>query len=261
MLDRIPKAAWFAAGLGILIGFSGLVGWSSAQPPHHQTIKSATHTAENKTTQDIAAEIVAYYTKVLAWFTGVLALASIGQGFMLLRADKTTRISADAAAESVKLARAEFIATHRPKITIHTAELRRDVSRVPGRQGEEYFLGASLLGFNCGESIAKNIEVRGQIFAGSNFVVDVQRPIVKTIPDVSSGIKLRAEIKSDIPIADALAGRRTGVDYYCIGWIAYWDENGHRRETGFCFRADFWPPPPASERWVRSGKPEYEYEY
>jgi hypothetical protein len=100
MLDRIPKAVWFAAGLGILIGFSGLVGWSSAQPPHHQTIKSAAHTTENKTSQDIAAEIIAYYTKVLAWFTAVLAFASIGQGVMLLRADKITRRAADAAKES-----------------------------------------------------------------------------------------------------------------------------------------------------------------
>jgi hypothetical protein len=159
----------------------------------------------------------------------------------------------------IRLARAEFIATHRPKITVHAAELRRDVSRAHGRQGEEYFLGASLLGFNRGESVAKNIEVRGQIIAGSNFVIDVQRPIVKTFQEVLSGIKLRAEIKSDIPITDALMGRRTGIDYYCVGWIAYWDENGLRRETGFCFRADLWSPP--SERWVSAGKPEYEYEY
>jgi hypothetical protein len=79
-------------------------GWqsriSSTTPPHRQTVESAAHAAENKTTQDIAAEIVAYYTKVLAWFTGVLALASIGQGFMLLRTDKITRRAADAAKES-----------------------------------------------------------------------------------------------------------------------------------------------------------------
>jgi hypothetical protein len=102
MLDRIPKAVWFAAGLGILIGFSGLVGWSSAQPPHHQTVKNAAHATENKTTQDISAEIVAYYTKVLAWFTAILAFASMGQGLMLLRADKVTRRAADAAKEAAE---------------------------------------------------------------------------------------------------------------------------------------------------------------
>jgi len=40
--------------------------------------KAAAYSAENKTFQDIAAETVAYYTKVLAWFTGVLAVSTIG---------------------------------------------------------------------------------------------------------------------------------------------------------------------------------------
>lgn len=126
MLDRVPKAAWFAMGLGILIGFSGLVGWSSAQPPHHHTIKSATHTTENETIQDIAAETVAYYTKVLAWFTGVLAAVSAFQGFLLLRADKTARISADAAKSAAvaaekgnDLTREIYIADQRPWLLWH----------------------------------------------------------------------------------------------------------------------------------------------
>jgi hypothetical protein len=101
------------------------------------------------------------------------------------------------------------------------------------------------------------IEVRGQILAGANFSVDVQRPIVKTFDEVLSGQKLRAKIKSDIPIQDVAMGKRTGIDYHCIGWIAYWDQNGLRLETGFCFRADLWDK--LGERWVSAGKPEYEY--
>jgi hypothetical protein len=213
--------------------------------------QSATTEYPNNTNQnsekETAEQAIAHYTFWLTIVTAILAGATVGLGAISVY--------------QLKLARTEFIATHRPKITIHAAEMRRDVSRVAGRQGDEYFLGASLLGFNIGESVAKNVEVRGQIFAGDDFAIDVQRPIVKTISEVPSGIKLRADIKSEIPIGDALAGRRTGVNYYCIGWVAYWDENGHRRETGFCFRADFWPPPPASERWLRAGKPEHEYEY
>jgi hypothetical protein len=78
------------AALAVLIGFSGLVGWSSAQPPHHQTIKSTANTTQNKTIQDVAAEVIAYYTKVLAWFTALLVFVSAYQGYMLLR---STRIA------------------------------------------------------------------------------------------------------------------------------------------------------------------------
>jgi hypothetical protein len=56
----------------------------------------------------------------------------------------------------------------------------------------------------------------------------------------------------------AAAGKRTGIYCYCIGWIAYWDESGHRRETGFCLQAEF---SNEGDRWVSAGKPEYEYDY
>jgi hypothetical protein len=110
-----------------------------------------------------------------------------------------------------------------------------------------------------GESTAKKIEVRGQIFAGSNFAIDVQRPVVKTFAEVLSGQKLRAEIRSEIPMVDAAMGKRTGIDYYCLGWVAYWDGNGLRRETGFCFRVDLWSG--GREEWVNAEKQQYEYEY
>jgi hypothetical protein len=143
--------------------------------------------------------------------------------------------------DQLKLARDEFIATHRPKIKIHAVEVKRTEA------GDNVFLGASILAFNVGESVAKNVEVRGQIFMGPNFALDVARPIVKTIPEVSSGQKLRAEINSDCQVSYAAAARRTGVIFYCIGWIAYWDESDQRRETGFCFQPEF---SNEGDRWV-----------
>jgi hypothetical protein len=213
-------------------------------PQQSATTKYPNNTNQNSE-KETAEQAIAYYTFWLTIVTAILAGATVGLGAISVY--------------QLKLARAEFIATHRPKITIHAAELQRDLSQASGMQAEEEFLGASLLGFNRGESVAKNVEVRGQIFSGSNFAIDVQRPIVKTFPEVLSGQKFRAEIKSDIPIATAVMGRRTGIDYYCLGWIAYWDESGLRRETGFCFRADLWGS--ITESWTRAGKPEYEYEY
>jgi hypothetical protein len=164
----------------------------------------------------------------------------------------STKAMMKATKRSVELAREEFIATHRPKIKIHAVEItRRPVN-------EDNRIGASILCFNVGESAAKNVEVRGEIFAGPRFAIDVQRPVVKTIPEVLSGQKLRAEINSDWRVVDVAAGRRQGIYFYCIGWIAYWDESGHRRETGFCLRAEFSDD---GDRWASAGKPEYEYDY
>jgi hypothetical protein len=40
--------------------------------------------------------------------------------------------------------------------------------------------------------------------------------------------------------------------------LAYWDESGQRRETGFCLQTEFGVD---GDRWVSAGKPEYEYDY
>jgi hypothetical protein len=93
--------------------------------------------------------------------------------------------------KSIDLARQGFIATHRPKIKIHAVEI------VDREVGGETFIGASILAFNIGESAAKNVEVRGQIFMAPGFALDAQRPLVKTFDEVLSGQKLRAEITSD----------------------------------------------------------------
>ena len=248
MLVCLRKTAAIVVLAICLAGPFGIAIWQASHPTNSpQQSAAAEHSdhTNDDSKKETADEAIARYTWWLTIVTAILAATTVGLGAISVY--------------QLKLARAEFIATHRPKITVHTAELRRDLSKASGMNAEEYFLGASLLGFNVGESAAKNVEVRGQIIAGSNFAIDVQRPIVETFSDVLSGIKLRAQIKSDIPITTAVMGRRAGIDYYCLGWIAYWDENGQRRETGFCFRADLWSPP--SERWVSADKPEYEYEY
>jgi hypothetical protein len=159
--------------------------------------------------------------------------------------------------QTVTLAREEFTATHRPKIIIHVAEFKHIPNNYPDET--ENRAGASILCFNVGESTAKNVEVRGEIFQGGGFSVDVQRPVVKEIAEVQSGQKLRVEFKSDWPATAIAAGPRQDRSFYLVGWIAYWDGNELRRETGFCFRAQF--DSAHGDRWVSAGKPEYEYAY
>jgi hypothetical protein len=64
-------------------------------------------------------EPVAFYTLVLTAFTGLLAIVSFAQGIFLVRADKTARISANAANLSAKAA----IGQKLPIVRCHTPHL------------------------------------------------------------------------------------------------------------------------------------------
>jgi hypothetical protein len=250
MLGRLQKTAILLA-IGVFFATTISAEIFDASNRSHAAINQKTPKPEDKCTdhysvQECTEQAIAEYNKWLTIFTAILAVATAGLGF-------ATVGLYFAGERQLKLARAEFIATHRPKTIIHAVEVTR--SKI---NKDHPFIGASILAFNAGESVAKNVEVRGQIFMGPNFAIDVQRPIVKTFAEVLSGQKLRAEVTSEWQASDAAAGARTGIVCYCIGWIAYWDENAQRRETGFCFQPKFGVE---GDRWVSADKPEHEYEY
>lgn len=238
--------------LGFLIGalfWIPVLGWQASYSPTERQKEECYETA--KKTGHKADECKSFWEKVtsdpIALFNLILAFSTVGLWVATISLSR-------ASTNQIKLAREEFNATHRPKIKIHTVEITRRVN-----EGDDTnMIGASILGFNVGESSAKNVEVRGEIFMGPNFAVDVMRPKVKTFDEVLSGQKFRAEITSNWPVVNAAAGPRTGVHCYCLGWVAYWDENGLRRETGFCLRAELTN---TGDRWVSAGQPTHEYEY
>jgi hypothetical protein len=91
-----------AAFLGVLsfVFFYSTSGYMSSLVTHHQKYsysEKTTRTPKNEEIKSIATETVAYYTEMLAWFTGVLAIVSIVQGIFLYKADKTTAKAANAA--------------------------------------------------------------------------------------------------------------------------------------------------------------------
>ena len=83
----------------------GAAFWSSRQSPSSEHPSQGEQKADdkndtnNRKTQSlwVPVDSIGLYTLLLTAFTSILASASIFQGFMLLRADKTTRIAADAA--------------------------------------------------------------------------------------------------------------------------------------------------------------------
>jgi hypothetical protein len=158
--------------------------------------------------------------------------------------------------ESIDLAREEFNATHRPKITIHSMEFRR----VP-HEGEDDWdrIGAVILCFNIGEAPAKNVEARGEILPIADLPINVQRRLVKPFAVVASGEKFIFEINSDWLVRELIQREQQGFpSFKCVGTIVYFDGNGTRRETAFCRQLDI---SASGERWISAGSPQHEYEY
>jgi len=242
MLNRVPKIGWIAIGLAYLIGFVFVVGWSSAQPPHHAKIYQSTQTPKEKSYQDISAEIIAYYTKVLACFTGILAIATIGLG--------------TGTYFQVKLARQEFLSTHRPKIRIkHVWLMNAFWYDVP--------VNVRVVCVNVGTTDAQLVDYGVDfliIRRGRSLPPDHQFAFRRVISTV-----LKAGISGPFPDldyilteADEIDVRNNAADFYCVGYLHYMDSAGRIRTTAFCRRLVL--EGQRSGHFVKVEHPDYEYE-
>ena len=144
--------------------------------------------ASTESVQDISAETIAYYTKVLAWFTVILAGASVIQGWMLIRADATLKdhaaqlkrasdftetqnaiISAqtDIQQKQHAIGRLQFLATHRPKLIVRHVQIEDFGARfgLPTEWfSHEEEVKGGLVVVNIGGSEATIIDARYRIF-------------------------------------------------------------------------------------------------
>jgi hypothetical protein len=181
-------------------------------------------------------------------------------GFTIILSRSTTKMwrvstkQSEIAERTLDLARDEFRASHRPEITVHSVEFRYILTEKDNDR-----IGASILCFNKGRAAAQNVEVRADILVMKSVDIDVLRHLIKTIPEIPSGIKLRFEVKSERPVREIPQFLQQGTRYYCIGTIAYLDQNQTRRETGFCFVIK--EPPSPDPRWVSAESRAHEYAY
>jgi len=102
MLRRIRyNALWFALFGALLCGFGFAVWQASTVPqlPRHTAEASTTKSQENeiKEREISATETIAHWTVILGVFTALLFGTSLGGLYFIGRADRTARISADAA--------------------------------------------------------------------------------------------------------------------------------------------------------------------
>jgi hypothetical protein len=99
MRFRIPEIL-FGALLTVAVFAMGFVIALSMPPPEQKIESSNKQKPIEESHERTAEQQIAYYTKWLAWFTGALVAVAGIQGYFLLRADKTARITADAAKQS-----------------------------------------------------------------------------------------------------------------------------------------------------------------
>jgi hypothetical protein len=142
MRDRLISLLCFALLGALVVFYTDQIYQSSLAPPqqhHGRTNGPRAYEAQNESIQDVSAETVAYYTKVLAGFTGVLALVSCLQIWLLIQGARAGREQAaemkiasglaetqnaiiaaqtDIQTKQHALSRFQFIATHRPRLIV-----------------------------------------------------------------------------------------------------------------------------------------------
>jgi hypothetical protein len=158
---------------------------------------------------------------------------------------------------SVRLARAEFNLTHRPKIIVKSFQMMGDGELKVGEVPSWIFLGQ-----NIGDSPAKVIQVRsGTIVLKAkekiptdisfSFHEDIAITLVSREKELfpgNGGSPLEGNQAMEI-----FAGSHVLL---CMGVLVYTDEDGIQRETGFCRRYR------SREReWDTITESEYEYAY
>ena len=117
MLKTPPWCRWLLIAV-VLAGAIWLdISWVPPEPSGQQNA----HSPSSVVAPDAATETIAFYTEALAWLTAILALASLWQGVMLLRADKTTRIAAEAAKRQADA----LIAIESPVVILAELHLRQ----------------------------------------------------------------------------------------------------------------------------------------
>jgi hypothetical protein len=242
MKFRFPEL-FLGCFLTIAVFSIGMI-FSSTQPnitsPRERTVAAA-HA-------DTADDRIARYTLWLAILTGGLVLASSFQFYFLHKAEKNSQALA-------KLAREEFVATHRPRVTVRFIQGPHH-----NNEGHE-FMWVTFA--NVGETTATITEIGGDLNRRDTSTGNWRLPGIDGTPKpispvvtLESGDRHTVTFVAKSPISDIeLFGDATGTYELCaVGGVRYQDGNGRTRETAF-FRTNN-----GGEGFTASANKEDEYE-
>jgi hypothetical protein len=180
--------------------------------------------------------ITAIATFVIAAFTIVLAWVSKAQAKLI--------------DDQLKLARAEFSVTHRPRIIVRSFQMV-NIDIPVGERPRFIFIA-----HNMGDSPGRLIEIRsGTLVLEANERIpnDLAFPHHEDLnATLASGQKVEVSVLVNNEAMEIFAEAKLLL---CLGTIVYLDGAGNRRETGFCRRYK-----PDTRQWD-SFESEYEYAY
>jgi hypothetical protein len=199
--------------------------------------------AQNKEKAAVDARLIALtgdlalYTKLLFVATAVLAILTLGLvrvGFLQVRDAKASIAAAVSAAETAKkqveFARADFIASHSPRIIIRNVQLGIfKVGEIPT---------VSFRAINVGKTWARVVEVNSVAILGKLEEVpayndnETTEGKIQLVPGASHTFEARG--RSPVPEGTELNRRNLGDrSFYVYGFVKYRDRRGMVWETGF----------------------------
>jgi len=236
-----------AAFLFALVGaaFFGSYAGMRSRDAHHPTAQPSAQSGSTYIVKE-PEEIWEKFLDPVAIFTAALALV--------------TYLMARAITEQVRLARAEFNATHRPQIMVHGFDLSHEYR---GDEGEA--ISADFVVVNKGTTDAILEDISGIIFAARHLRPgNEMRSLGHKGHVLTSGETLKGIGIDGTPASAHAAQIEFAHGYgetprrilWCVGKIIYADRQGRKRETGFCRRYD-----PEGHRWLQEPNSDYEYSY
>ena len=269
----------YAALMGFAVGasfFFGLYGRNVTESSIAAQHEQQTTTESAKSKKEESDEALAYYTLWLMGFTGVLAFATLGLGIatVLLYFTGEKQLKAVMRAglrqsrdtkESIRLARDEFLSTHRPKIRIKHVWLSALGSNQP--------VTVDIVYVNVGDAKA----VISSIGVDFNVInTDARLPPDMTAPgrayirhpECGMGATIRTGVISLGPLSEERVDAiRAGAKLLCcFGFVEYSDngplETRKIRRSTFC--RVYKPSARAIDgmgRFVRPAEPDPDYEY
>jgi hypothetical protein len=263
MTEGIKISMRFAlvyVGVALVFGLaiSGPISWTLSQihmpweiPPSQTTAPAAEESVGSEIRYIEKQENVLHrVTDPVALVTLLLAIATFWTA-TIVRAQ-------------VRLAREEFIATHRPRLIVHAVGTTFDVEGAQDvSTSGAMTIGASVAYFNIGETSAQIVEVSARM---TRLRFPLQSGVATRVTHPSPREKIAAGEKGTIPVTSTFRwdserltqqiAQASTSDIVCIGRIVYKDDGGTSRETGFCWRFDV-----IGERWFSVEISEYQYAY
>jgi hypothetical protein len=226
-IARILKRLTIPLAYAFLIIGTATVAWEAVkyyQPTIQNAVAEANNDRQRQLTNILSGETVAYYTKVLAIFTGALSAFGALQGVLIY--------------QQIKLGRDEFNATHRPVLIVRDVSYVDDVIQyllINSGTGPATIVESWILvEFPNDERNVRNIWPAGHDSLGKLVLAPGEPRLLTYTPTEEERLHLNEErFLNSVPSAERLGRLSRYGHLHFTGAIPYQDPSGARRLSVF----------------------------